>query len=743
MKNSHRIKSALLAVFPTIDSLIQFTIDDDNYSVLQSLIAFAYEHQMIPKADKMALFDFVRNNTLADGGDEIPVDLNFELFFDQKETLLELNLSLRALTDHINNLLTTSNIRLPKVTNSMLSRLKREPADTGHKQNVLRSLAFWIGYYRGHLISQWNFESLSLLCRNVGQEVEANAGVRIGFALTGRGDAIDLEIVDWLKKNLKGYIENKMGHFNYGGFGKVRSYDISILHVDFPNQSPLKSPATYRQCLSCAISIAHQIAIRWALTPYCGQHRFLSIGIAAGEFATLGNYVLPLLNTRLPGDPVIRLTDFARQCVLVNDLRVELCRNSEEITLFNGENLTIWWVVGVWSTLYYDFVPVLLSDPLLKNDTTAARFLFSHLWGTPPNGMALSMEDKSNAIVTFSRIPHNALLGVEIAKTLFYRRRFWEAKHILNVLLSFDRTHIHARTLLMILYRSLALVAPNHLSAKGLFQQAQKEVEFIIQNCDYHSEDFYCEYAVLFLAEAMVKLRNLRNQNVAYNGEPEFNEIKSSIYLALSKADDLIGSGAMASSFGIRSHYLRLSVKIIQSALRNDEAIFTDPARPIDGPADVIRSEVLAYQWQYGLYRDDIPQNYDHEYVEKIFNAFAESHDDSIALQAYRPTTIFCTAVSWWDLFPIRTVGVAKRVIDLLLSAADIAEEMDKKGIGIYSFTRTYGEVIPAKDFIEHMARSIKMVENYCGGGLENRNQREIIKAENTQRLGLLMTLNF
>ena len=32
----------------------------------------------------------------------------------------------------------------------------------------------------------------------------------------------------------------------------------------------------------------------------------------------------------------------------------------------------------------------------------------------------------------FLKYPHNSLLGVEIAKTLYYRRRFWEAIEILR-----------------------------------------------------------------------------------------------------------------------------------------------------------------------------------------------------------------------------------------------------------------------------------------------------------------------
>ncbi len=139
------------------------------------------------------------------------------------------------------------------------------------------------------------------------------------------------------------------------------------LYVDFPKEEEAGAPASYRQCLRSAVSLAHQIAIRWALSKYCTKNRFLSIGIAAGEYASLDNYLLPALNAKLPGDPVIRVTDYVRQCLLINDIRVILCERSNETTLFNGEALTIWWVAALWSTLYFDFVPDLLEDRILQD----------------------------------------------------------------------------------------------------------------------------------------------------------------------------------------------------------------------------------------------------------------------------------------------------------------------------------------------------------------------------------------
>ena len=139
----------------------------------------------------------------------------------------------------------------------------------------------------------------------------------------------------------------------------------------------------YQQCLRSAVSLAHQMAIRWALSSYSTKNRFLSIAVVVGEYASLDNHLLPLLNAKLPDDPVIRLSDVARQCVLINDIRVVLCAEPTETTLFNGESLAIWWIKAFWSTLYFDFVSDLLADPILENNPSSVKKLNHLLWRLP------------------------------------------------------------------------------------------------------------------------------------------------------------------------------------------------------------------------------------------------------------------------------------------------------------------------------------------------------------------------
>ena len=738
-----RMISALKSVFPTMESLRQFAGNSENAPALDSLLSFAAENGIISANALPSLESFVQENAKTKDGCKPPHQMNFSDFFDQKERLLELKISVRALTDRMNTLLDQYGIALPRVSNSMLSRLKKEKADTFHKQNVLRSLAFWLGHDRGHLGEQWNFETLMELCQGGRQPVEHKEGVRIGFALYSRGDVIDHEIVGWLKNELKAYIQESIVRFLYGRWGKVRSHGITTLYVDFPKEDQASNPAAYRQCLRSALSLAHQMAIRWVLSKHYSPNRFLSIGIAAGNFDSLDNHLLPILNAKLPGDPAIRLTDYARQCALINDIRALLCPGPAEITLFNDETLTIWWVIGVWSTLYFDFVPDLLEDRTLRNDQASATLFAATVYPSVIQADDMDTGDKPNALSTFLRFPHNSLLGLEIAKTLYYRRRFWDANEILRIILSLDPTHLNARTLRMILLRNLAVDAPSYSISEGMFEQAHLEAGFIKQNCQFLTEDFYCEHAVLYLAQAMLTLRHLRTGRGTIEAKSGIEHFKRKIYAGLEKAEAEFWKGITISPTGIRAVYLLNSVKIIRNVLKHDETLFSNPQKPLDCPPKAVRKPMLDVQWQLGYLRDDLPQVLPYEVMSNIFKMNSEIHDDSISLQAYRPTTYYCTAAVWWDFYPVRTVACAKRAVRLLEGAAELAREMEEKGVCIYAFTRTYGEMIPAHEFISHMDRLLEMVHRVAGPNLPGRPDSEVIEPGDGEPMNLFMTLNF
>ena len=741
MQTKDKTRSALLAAFPTPEAWMAFSQNSDNNPIRDTFLIFAFRSGLIKTADVLSLEAFIEQHTAHRTAFKPPKHLDFEELLDKKDELLRINISLRALTERINALLTETQIALPRVTNSMLTRLKKEPVDTTYKQNVLRSLAFWLGHERADIAADWHYETLYKICREGRQTENYKEGARIGFALYSRGDVIDHEILGWLRKTLKSYIEQSISHFNYGRWGKVRAHDITTLYVDFPKEEGTGDLVSYQQCLRSAVSLAHQMAIRWALSGYCTKNRFLSIAFVVGEYVSIDNHLLPLLSAKLPDDPVIRMSDYARQCVLINDIRVVLCTEPTETTLFNGESLTIWWIEAFWSTLYFDFVSDLLADPILENNPATVTKLNHLLWRLPDESAADESRDEPNAVTTFFKFPHNSLLGLEIAKTLYYRRRFAEAIEILRVVLSINPTDLIARTLRMVLLRNIALSTPTYEAAAGLFRQAKKEARFIEANCACESEDFYCESAVVYMAQAMCALRHARADRTLAADQEAFAALKHQVYQCLDKAEDLFENAIAVSPSGIRSSYLLNSVRMLAAVLKNDDQIFMNPRKPIAGPSQIGRESAVNVHWQIGFRRSDLPEDALNDITEKLMIAKLKIHDDAISLQSYRPTIYFCHAVSLWDFLPVRTATAMKTARQSIRFAREIAEKAKKDDVCIYSFTRTYGEMIPADEFIRHMNNCLQVMDSVIESETEEKKGRAGVSDKNVWTN--LMTLNF
>ncbi len=744
--SNERAASALMAIFPTLESFNHFSNRNQNSRIIRSLSTFAYQHGLIENDSEKTLEKFIKIHTLSPKECHPPANMDFEIFFDQKESLIDLELSTRAMTERINEFIKRYHIELPKVSNSMLTRLKSESADTFHKQNVLRSLAFWIGYTRPQKSLRWNYETLYRLCSEGKHTQDYKEGARIGFALFSRGEVIDHETISWLKRNIKNYIEESISHFSYGRWGKIHSHDITTLYLDFPKEDSIVSPSAYRKCLRAALSLAHQIYLRWALSDQHTQNRFLSIGIAVGEYSKLDKHLFPILTAKIPADPTIRLTDYTRQCILINGIPALPCSTPIESSLFSGETITIWWIAGVWSTLYFDFIPDLLADRELCETPAKSNLTPEYQWSTEIRESKLDKQNRSNAISTFFKFPQNALLGIEIAKTLYYRLRFWEALEIIRIVLSLNPTNITARTLRMVLLSNLATHAPSYEAAQDLFAKAHNESFFIQKNCSFHAEDFYCGHAWVYVTQAMLGLKYLRNKEKDSVGNLDIEDMKRQIFSHLENADSLFSMGEMVSPSGMRSYYLQNNTKVIMAILNNNHKIFLNPDEPIDASPEIIRKSTREFQWQsgyFGYYQPELTLDSTNDLKIKMTRNDYLIRKDSIALLAYKPTFYFGSAIALWDFLPMRTVETAKSTLRLLGKAFDIAKTLSKKNIGIYSVTRTYGEMISAEEFLNHIDKAIKMVKKLSGKDLYQRVENEVIEPKDQHRLGLLSTLNF
>jgi len=195
MQTKDKAASALLSAFPTPEAWTAFSQNSDNSLIRDTFLAFGVRSRLIETPDVLSLENFITRQMIHRPAFKLPRHMDFEELLEKRDELLKFNISLRAMTERINKLLAEKQIALPKVTNSMLTRLKKEPIDTAYKQNVLRSLAFWLGHERPEIAAHWHYGTLLAICREGRQTENYREGARIGFALYSRGDVIDHEIL--------------------------------------------------------------------------------------------------------------------------------------------------------------------------------------------------------------------------------------------------------------------------------------------------------------------------------------------------------------------------------------------------------------------------------------------------------------------------------------------------------------------------------------------------------------------
>jgi hypothetical protein len=247
---------------------------------------------------------------------------------------------------------------------------------------------------------------------------------------------------------------------------------------------------------------------------------------------------------------------------------------------------------------------------------------------------------------------------------------------------------------------------------------------------------------VLHLAKAMLTVRYLRQGQGALTDTQDLLGLKRSIYSALERAQTLFGRGLTVSPSGIRSAYLLNTARLLMAILKTNQDIFVDPTLPIEAAPEIIHGSCEDLQRELGYLREDLLPSDRSAFIEKLFHQQFIIHDDSISLSAYRPTVYYCSAVALWDFLPVRTVGLAKRCLQLLSDCIDMARAVAKANLCIYSFTRTYGEMMPAEEFIGHMQKAIDMIQETAGENLLKTEDSTVI-SPSPGSSSLLLTLNF
>lgn len=710
MNRHAKAHSALTAVFPDEKSVSEFIKDSEGRKRLQSFVDFAVRHDLIDTPTDDAFQSFIRKNHRPVINEDLENLTIAELINDKREHL-NIKMSNRALIEKINGLLSMNDIHLPKLSSAMFTRIKTQVADTSRKRDALRSFAFWIGYERSDTGKQWHYETLKILCRdNDSKPLHTSSGIRIAFSIISRGNIIGHDIITWMKKTIKNVFGEREDLFSAGKLPKVKSYDLTTFHVDLPNSDQSMIPSAYANALNDAIAIAHHIAIQWIMSEFITSNAFLSIGIAAGEFNEVNNQLQVILNAKLPEDPVIRLTDYARQCVMINHIKIIMNPAPKEIDLVSGETFKVWWITELSGMINWNLVPGIINEEgYVKEKSFTPIDIMRQLM--IPGEMNFFRDRDNDAVICFLKFPHHPMLGFEIVRSLLCRKQISEALEILNVLLRVTPHHMNSRITRMMLYKFLGIEAPFYYLSDMMFRLAEKEADYIIEHLSHAGEDFYYEYALLKLARLSAAIQTLRRDDKDNTEMMDLALTESDLRAFVKQAEDIVMQGIIVSSPTFeRILFLFLSVQVLKCVLFERIKGSAGINSRLSCSNNKIKNHMAGVF--ISMYHQELTvKASDLDIAQQAISEVIQKDDSLIALDVFKPAQYFTRAVFYWDIFPLRNAAVIRETLQMLDNAITSAKALAFRNEYIYSILSLAGQFIPVDRFISQTTLLIEEIE--------------------------------
>ncbi len=707
MNQKEKACSALTAVFPNKKSIADFIKDSEGRKRLESFIDLAARHGLIDTPTHEAFEAFIDVNSRPPFND-VPEDLTMADLIENRRKYFNTRLSNSALTDKINTLLSNHHIKLPQLSSAMFTRLKTQAANTPRRRDALRSFAFWIGHERGAMGNIWHYGTLKGLCRdNTGKTACSPYGIRIAFSINSRGNIIGQDIITWMKHAIKKAFRARNDLFSNGHPPKIKNYDLMTFMVDLPNSDPSAMPSAYGNTLKTAVAIAHQIAIQWMMSGFSTHNRFFSIGLAAGNFEEVNNQLQTILNAKLPEDPVIRLTDYTRQCVVINQIKIIMNHKPEEIELFSGEAFKVWWMIELSGMIYWDLVPGIINENSIDKD-------YINFWSIKRR-LTVSGEvnplQHNDAISFFVKFPHHPMLGAEVVRALICKKKFSESLEIINALLRVTPLHQNSRIMKMMLYKFLGVEAPDYYLSVMMFTMAEKEAVYILENLSQIGEDFYYEYALLKLAQLSTAIKALRRHGGNVLQIMDLRLEAKGLIALVKQAEEIVMQGVTVSSPTVeRISYLSLCVQVLKCVLFEN---IKDDGR-IEGrlicPNEKIKQHIFGVifsQYQQVLALDASDLNHAMGFINEVIRYY----DDVIALEAFKPANYFLLAVFFWDILPVRNVQIIRETLNMLEDAITSVKTLALANKPVYCTANLSGQFVTADQFISQMDAIIKEIE--------------------------------
>lgn len=136
---------------------------------------------------------------------------------------------------------------------------------------------------------------------------------------------------------------------------------------------------------------------------------------------------------------------------------------------------------------------------------------------------------------------------------------------------------------------------------------------------------------------------------------------------------------------------------MLQAILRSDDELFINSDKPLATAPEVVGQQAsMNVQWQVGLRRGELPVQKQDELVEKLTIQKAPSMMSratcTITGRQRSSAMPSCSGI----FFTVHRVQTAKLVRKKLENAITVARRAQQENVCIYSFTRSYGEMVTA-----------------------------------------------
>ncbi|KUG23360.1 hypothetical protein ASZ90_006852 [hydrocarbon metagenome] len=699
--------NALWNAFPSVASFIDFKETDREVSVraIPRIIKFAYKNNIIPKETEKAFIEFLAGNKNIDIDKPLPEELTFS---DVVDALCGSS-SVNSLIMQLEKI--TKELSLPIIKATMITRLKKHfILNTAKQRSLLRILAYRLAQKRPDL--NWHYEMLSKITIGSAKADTAKekVGVTITLHLQGKGEIITPVDINWLKIELSKCIEylNLVSHISNKN---IISSGAAAFSLKLPKkQGPMEQPRLYDRAIRDSLAIAHQMAVRWLLCEYSSPQKKLVVIIHAGLVAETNLIIQPLLETKLTGETGIYLTDYARLCARVAEVKVGFERYKNN-SLADESNISdIWAVKYFMSYNYYTYIPYLLEEKMLPIHKTAPSYIkFQQALYFPE----MFSESPFEALRALQHFPHSSLLLIEIAKVLRGRQMLYEAETIISNILLSDPRNVIARLVRMLTFENIAHINNDFFTSELAFERAIAESEFIVRRC-HNDEISWNEIGLLYYGRAKRYVNYLRSDNAS----DAQNVTKEDVLNNFQKAKEYFLKALVASPAGkdgTAMFFYACTLCLIELFSSGEKLFDKRKYAFLTDNHNIFKKVAICFFTEIGWLRNyvspegNINESSLHVLLLALRNGIAR-FENSILAEGYIPYVKYAWCILFWDLVPCLTVGTCKYILDSLNEARIRTEKLIKDNLSVYQMSIGY---IPPDKFLALLQEATDIVNKY------------------------------